>query len=280
MRHARAWRLMVGCGAATVVVGFIALPAAATLSMTLGRSREYAQASSGAPVFTGVCVFTADFGLNSSGDAGAVVMDPPGPVSGLGLTRIGPIAFRYREAFSTQAAMDAAYTLGTYSFVQSGGTAGPAPLTMDQTSLTNYPAAAPAFTSAGIAAMAAVDPAASTGLGITPIFALSSFSHTVEVRVAEHATGSVAWSLLYNGGSSLSTVTIPAGTLAAGTVYDIRLAEAYVNAAQVSGPPFMNENWIAATTATLTTVPGPAAAALLGASAAAGAARRRRFSNG
>ena len=91
------------------------------------RSAAYTQTANGnTKTLNGYYFSTSLFSLNG-GDFGAVNVSYPGPTSPQSLIQQTPSYFLYQSGFfPTQAAMDAAYPMGTYAYTTSGGSKGAA----------------------------------------------------------------------------------------------------------------------------------------------------------
>ncbi|MBC7773179.1 MAG: hypothetical protein H7210_11830 [Pyrinomonadaceae bacterium] len=269
-----ATRLAASCiGAAALF--FPCTGAQATVRLELFRTLQYHQTSNATTDFVG-CNFMARYTASAAGEAAAVSLDPPGASSGLSLTRDTPALFRYSQTFASQALMDAAFTMGTYSFQPSGGSA-TTPISMLQTSVTDYLPGVPTFSPMTFAALGAVDPSVTTSLSVGPYGPLSRTGQRVVVSITDMSDAEV-WSLTYLSGT-LTTVHIPANILSRGAAYNITLARQAVHSEAVSAPPFKDEFWSTATTAPLMTVPSVGWPGLALAGAVAISRRSRRSSS-
>jgi hypothetical protein len=123
MRHHLRWAGILA-GAGILVAG--AAPASAQLTdVGIFKNLTHEQTDGTTVTATGG-FFNAIGDFTSAGDFGAATLSYPGPGSPENLPLTSPTNFGIGPGFPTQAAMDAAYPFGTYSFSFTGGTMGPA----------------------------------------------------------------------------------------------------------------------------------------------------------
>jgi hypothetical protein len=102
--------------------------------------------------------FSSDLNSVNSGDYDAAQMTYPGPGSPVALTKTTPTNFHYQTGyFSNQAAMDAAFPTGTYSFQASLGGGNPDTTSFAYTA-DHYPASMPYLTGTDYSALQGMDP--------------------------------------------------------------------------------------------------------------------------
>jgi hypothetical protein len=101
-------------------------PAHASLALVdIFKNIAYQQTSGVKPTTPANFFADVEAHLNAAGDYTSVVVTYPGPGSPLSLPLENPLQFGVGPGFATQAAMDAAFPFGAYSFAASGGTSTP-----------------------------------------------------------------------------------------------------------------------------------------------------------
>jgi hypothetical protein len=141
-------------------------------------------------------------------------MTYPGPGSPQALTQQSPTRFNFQTgAFANQAAMDAAYPKGTYSFTATGATTD---TTSFQYSADDYPGAQPFLTGTSYSDLQGMNASQAITLGFSPFVAGSTANQsTIFLTIFDLTTNTYAF--IGNGLPHTTTsFTLPANTLAAG----------------------------------------------------------------
>lgn len=151
--------------------------------------------------------------MANPGDFTSVTVTYPGPDSPASLPLENPTEFGEGPAFATQAAMDAAFPVGTYSFEADPGTV---------TASLNY--TTDAYT-ADIPALDAATFAALPGMNASQPFTFNFNSFTPNPNATNAETFLTVFGTSFNTGLSLSATSavMPANTLAPGTSYTYEL---------------------------------------------------------
>ena len=273
------WHPWRGQGAKPGSASGLALLAAALALVTAGparaellsyatfRSAFFTQTSASPPTVANVFSFAATGGLANPGDATGGTLTYPGPGSPAPLALVSPTLLSFTSpAFPTQAALDAAFPLGTYTLTTSGGSM---PQTVSLSYTQNaYPQSIPALTGPTFLGLQGLDPSPPFTVAFTPFVtgpvANESF---VFFSIIDTLTSQLAFS---SGGlpAGTTSLTLPGGTLQPDTPYLFDLVFSN-RLADVSAVPRRDQVFDYHTSGTFRTagagvVPEPGSWALLG----------------
>ncbi len=228
--------------------------------------------------------FSATLFSQHAGDFTGGSLAYSGPASPVTLTQSAPTAFSYQTPFfATQADMDTAFPMGTYTYSATGGSAGPATATLDYTA-DGYPTAQPYLTGTDYTDLQNVSASAPITVHFSPFAANASAAEQDEFFTIFDTTSGT---LVYNAGFlpfATPGVTIAANTLSAGHSFQYDLVDS--NRFTVTGggatfPPQIgfDLHTIGVFSTASAAVPEPGSIALLVGMSVTGAAflRRRKF---
>jgi hypothetical protein len=117
-------RYLAEFAALTVLFGGIGQARADITQVDMFRNNEYIQAGNGNTVSYAGAFFSADL-FSTANAFTSASMTYPGPGSPVGLPAVNSTTFQYQTGFfATQAAMDAAFPMGAYSFAALGTPSG------------------------------------------------------------------------------------------------------------------------------------------------------------
>ena len=249
------------------------------------RSDSSLQTGNGNTLTSQGYFFSAGLSSQNAGDFTDASLSYPGPASPVTLSSETPTNFGYQTPFfPTQAAMDAAFPMGTYTFSATGGNAGPATATLDYLA-DGYPTTQPYLTGTDYTNLQNVS-------ALAPITAhFSSFAtNATAASQFEFFTivDTTLGSLVYDAGflpPATPSITIASDTLQPGHSYRYELIDS--NRFSVSGAggqfaPLLGFDLRTNGAFSTAAVPEPGSGALFVGMSLAGAAflrRRKQISN-
>ena len=184
----------------------------------------YFQTSSSTPVLSSS---QSPFGFSAQSPTAASISVPAGLSSfNLPANTGGDGGYKFKAFYSSKSALDAAYSNGTYALTPSGGSPFSVPLTGDLYPVTPQVASGGTWQNG----LLVIDPAQTTTLTLTTFTGYGSGAGSHEdVDVASDTQNdsydndqqviSVAFAGLSATPSPITTITIPAGSLTAGNIY-------------------------------------------------------------
>lgn len=243
-----------------VVVAFVVMPLQAQLTNVYFFKNIAYNQTSGAPPTTPSGFFGGPgASMTNPGDFNSVVVTYPGPGSPLSLPMRDPLTFEYAPGFATQAAMDAAFPFGTYSFAATGN--------MTQNGNFNY--AVDAYT-AGIPAISAATYAALQGMNPAAPFAWNFNAFAPNPNASVGLTFLTVFGSSFGAGypNTTTSATMAANTLMPNTTYTWELDFSdRISGFDAVNNVFTTEGFDVRTDGTFTTgaasVPEPASMSLL-----------------
>lgn len=214
MSHSRVFLPTSFAFAAGVILFGGVLPLDAALAqIDIFKNISYQQTSGAAPTTPANFFADVEAYMQNPGDFTSVSVSYPGPGSPASLPLENPTEFGIGPSFATQAAMDAAYPFGTYTFT-TGPTVETASLNY---TLDAYTTDIPALDAATFAALQGMDPSLP--------FTFNFNSFTPNPNASTSATFFSIFGSTFGNSLSPSTTsaTMPANTLAYNTTYNWEL---------------------------------------------------------
>jgi hypothetical protein len=232
----KALRFAVVC----LIGGFSGAAQAGLITVDLGKSLQQTQVSPGGAMADTNDYFAARAFYQNTGDFDNATLTYPGPGSPAAMGNTpgtytflnGATAAGYyisqSSSYPTQAALDADYPFGSYTYGLTGGTSGPASSTINYSS-DFYTANMPTLTAASFTGLQGANPSLPINVAFAPMqdnpgyAATAGASHYVFLDVYTSGFGADVYSTYTDQTASLTNFVIPASTLAPNTSYSVLL---------------------------------------------------------
>jgi hypothetical protein len=206
---------------AALLVGAAATARADIAFLDSFKNIGFEQTGNGNSLTSNGDFYSADLNTTIPNSYASVTMTYPGPGSPLNIPQVTTTDYHFQTAsFSNQAAMDAAFPFGTYSFTGVGGTTDTA--TYSYTA-DDYPASSPFLTGTDFTSLQGMNSALPFTMHLSPFVTGTNASLSfIFVTVFDETTNTT----VFNDGflpPSTTTVVIPGGTLTPGDQFDYEI---------------------------------------------------------